>query len=177
MWSLKQLLYEKTKVRERDTSVTELKTMTSKHHVNKKGPKCYHCRRNGTAVYLMKKQKRIPGRIIQKRKHSSLGKCKRIQNSSEANSVIGLLTHHALLTNIGKSSWIVDSGTCHMCHHVRKFTNFKKLDIAEKITLGDGFSVEALGTGTIQLSISVLDGKYQRCRLYEILYAPKLPIT
>ena len=36
-------------------------------------------------------------------------------NVSEANSVIGLVTHHVLLTNIGKNDWIVDSGaTCKM---------------------------------------------------------------
>ena len=94
-------------------------------------------------------------------------------NGSEANSVIGLLSQHAI--DIEKSDWIVDSGAiCHMCHDMRKFINFKKLDITEDITLGDGFSVEALGIETIELNISVLDRKYERCRPYETLHAPKL---
>ena len=57
-----------------------------------------------------------------------------------------------------------------MCHDVRKFINFKKLEITEEITHGDGFVVEALGTGTIELNISVSDRKHQKCRLYETLF-------
>lgn len=31
------------------------------------------------------------------------------------------------------------------CYDVKKFINFRKLDVAQEISLGDGFSVEALG--------------------------------
>ena len=63
-----------------------------------------------------------------------------------------------------------------MCHDVNEFINFTKLDVAEDITLGDRHSAKALGKGTVELNMSVFDGKQQRCRLYETLYVPKQTI-
>ena len=83
---------------------------------------------------------------------------------------VGLLTHHALRSNVGKNNWIVDSGaTCHMCHDARSFINLKRLETAEEITLGDRYSVEALGIGTLELNVSVPGRNYQKCRLNETL--------
>lgn len=48
------------------------------------------------------------------------------------------------------------------------------LDAAEEITLRDGYSVEVLGIGTIEVNMKVLDGKWQKCMLYESLYVAKL---
>lgn len=42
-----RLLHEETKIKDRELNDTELKLMGSKHHVNKRGPKCYHCGKNG----------------------------------------------------------------------------------------------------------------------------------
>ena len=43
-WALvtERLLYEENKMREKQTGGAESKAMTSKHHINKKGPKCFH---------------------------------------------------------------------------------------------------------------------------------------
>ena len=42
-WSLvtERLLYEENKTRIKLTGGAESKAMTSKHHINKKGPKCF----------------------------------------------------------------------------------------------------------------------------------------
>ena len=44
-WALvtEWLLYEENKMREKQTGGAKSKAMTSKHHINKKGPKCFHC--------------------------------------------------------------------------------------------------------------------------------------
>ena len=48
-WALvtERLLYEENKMREKETCGAELKAMTSKHYINKKGPKCFHCGKCG----------------------------------------------------------------------------------------------------------------------------------
>ena len=51
----------------------------------------------------------------------------------------------------------MDSGAT--CQIVNKFINFTKLDGAGDVTLGVGHSVEASGIGTVELNVSVSDGK------------------
>ena len=48
-WALvtERLLYEENKMKEKQTGGAESKVMTSKHHINKKGPKCFHCSKFG----------------------------------------------------------------------------------------------------------------------------------
>ena len=48
-WALvtERLLYEENKMREKQTGGAESKAMTSKHYINKKGPKCFHCGKFG----------------------------------------------------------------------------------------------------------------------------------
>ena len=48
-WTLvtERLLYEENKMREKQTGSAESKAMASKHHINKKGPKCFHCGKFG----------------------------------------------------------------------------------------------------------------------------------
>ena len=43
-WALvtERLLYEENKMREKQTGGAESKAMTPEHHINKKGPKCFH---------------------------------------------------------------------------------------------------------------------------------------
>ena len=43
-WALvtERLLYEENKMRKKQTSGAKSKAMTSKHHINKKGSKCFH---------------------------------------------------------------------------------------------------------------------------------------
>ena len=178
-WALvtERLLYEENKMREKQTGGAESKAMTSKQHINKKGPKCFHCGKFGH----LKRNCRLLGEDSKEsvkrdypKKNAFLTKVERSCSKNE--DVVGLFAHHALTTiNNEKSSWIVDSGaTCHMCHDIDNFINMKKLDKAEDITLGDGHSVKAFGIGTVDLNVRVSDEKQQRCRLFETLYVPKL---
>ena len=181
-WALvtERLLYEENKMREKQTGGAESKAMTSKHHINKKGPKCFHCGKfwhlKCNCCLLGEDSKKRVKRNYPKKKAFLTKKTKVEPSCSKNEHVVGLFAHHALTTsNNEKSSWIVDSGaTCHMYHDIDKFINMKKLDKAEDITLDDGHSVKAFGIGTVDLNVRVSDEKQQKCRLFEILYVPKL---
>lgn len=60
------------------------------------------------------------------------------------------------LTASTLSDWIVDSGaTCHMCNEEELFVEIMELDESQKITVGDGISVEAVRKGTVELFMNV----------------------
>ena len=181
-WALvtERLLYEENKMQEKQTGGAESKAMTSKHHINKKGPKCFHCGKFGhlkcNCRLLGENSKESVKRDYTKKKALLMKKTKVEPSCSKNEHIVGLFAHHALITNNNeKRSWIVDSGAiCHMCYVIDKFIIMKKLDKAEDITLGDGHSVKAFGIGTVDLNVRISDEKQQRCRLFETLYVPKL---
>ena len=149
--------------------------MTSKQV--KRGPKSYHCGRNSHIKQDCEILHEDTKENYKKHSKKKAFFSKKVQSKSSGSEkdCVGLLTHHALISNVGKNNWIVNSrATCHMCHDARSFINLKRLEIAEEITLGDGYSVEALGIGTIELNVSVPGRNYHKCRLYETLYIPKL---
>ena len=162
-WTLvtEQLQYEENKMREKQTGGAESKAMTSEHHINKRGPKCFLCGRFGhlkrNCRLLGEDSKESVKRDNSKKKAFLTKKTKVEPSCSKKEHVDGLFAHHELTTNNNeKSSWIVDSGaTCHMWHDIDKFINMKKLDKAEDITLGDGHSVKAFGMGTIDLNVKL----------------------
>ena len=166
-------------MKEKQTGGAESKAI-SKHHINKKGPKYFHCGKFGhlkrNCRLLGEDSKESVKRDYPKKKAFLTKKTKVEPSCSKNEHVIGLFAHHALTTNNNeKSSWIVDSGAIrHMCHDIDKFINMKKLDKPEVITLGDGHSVKAFRIGTVDLNVRVSDEKQQRCRLFETLYIPKL---
>ena len=166
-------------MREKQTGGAESKATTSKHHINKKGPKCFHCGKFGHLkrnCRLLREDSKESVKRDYPKKKAFLTKKTKMGPSCSKNEHVGLFAHHALTTNNNeKSSWIVDSrATCHMWHDIDKFINMKKLDKAEDITVGDGHSVKAFGIATVDLNERISDEKQQRCRLFETLYVSKL---
>ena len=88
---------------------------------------------------------------------------------------IGLVLGHALTRSDTLSNWTVDSGaTCLVCNGKDLFIDITQLKEAQKITVGDGFSVEAIGRGTVELFINILNNEVQHCQLFDILYVPQM---
>ncbi len=101
---------------------------------------------------------------------------KKLSSSSDSESV-GLIVSHALAISSekGLNSWIVDSGaTCHMCNDKEMFVEFNNLEPSQEVTLGDGYSVEATGCGTVRLKMQLTDDKTKECKMSDVLYVPQL---
>lgn len=60
-----------------------------------------------------------------------------------------------------------------MSPHQGLFENFREFDKYEKVNLGDGFSLEAIGVGEVVLHVK-LNAQYQRAWLVDVLCVPKL---
>ena len=73
------------------------------------------------------------------------------------------------------NDWIVDSGEiCYMNNDDKLNFELCSLEQPLKVTLGDGYAVEATGRGTVTLKATSMDGQASRCKLHEVLYVPDL---
>ena len=97
--------------------------------------------------------------------------------SSSDDETIGRYACHALSVSSTKptGNWIVDSGaTCHMCADKTQFITLEELKKPLKVTLGDGFALQATGRGTVFLNIKFAEKKFNKCKLRDVLYVPDL---
>ena len=74
-------------------------------------------------------------------------------NKAKANKV-GLVACHVLGVREPANEWIIDSGaTCHICNSRGCFEEFRPLSQPQKVTLGDGRSLEAIGMGVVEVKL------------------------
>ena len=176
-----RLLYEETKIKTKENRSETKALMLSKQHTTKWRPRCYFCNEFGHIQRFCPKrcEETRDTRFRRDTNYSEGKSCNMMEvekdSSSSEENVVGLFVNDGSFIESKSGDWIVDSGSSsHMCFDFSKFVDFKNFDVSEKITLGDGYSVEALGKGTIELILRVSAGKQQRCNLYETLYVPNL---
>ena len=125
-----------------------------------RGPKCYNCHKFGHI------QKHCSERNKTRIKDKKLDfKPKRV----------GLISQHVLGSSEQVQQWVIDSGaTCHICNKQELFEEFHVLPKPQEITLGDDRTVQAIGTGIVELKLKLPGGESQIGRLSDVLYVPDL---
>ena len=69
----------------------------------------------------------------------------------------------------------MDSGaSSHMTPEKKLLTDYREFDKPEKVGLGDGRSVEAVGVGTVHLNMVFKVSDPKRAVVHKVLYVPKL---
>ena len=69
----------------------------------------------------------------------------------------------------------MDSGaSSHMTHQKEFLLDYREFATPEKVGIGDGRVVEALGIGNVRLSMQFKVSESKRATLHNVLYAPKL---
>ena len=61
-----------------------------------------------------------------------------------------------------------------MCNDRSVFVEFEYLETPLKVTLGDGYEVDAIGHGVVVINSVLPSGRSKRCRLHNVLYVPRL---
>ena len=88
---------------------------------------------------------------------------------------MGLFTCHVLGVRKPAETWIVDSGdTCHICNSKELIDDLQPLPKPQKVTLGDNHTVEAIGTGAVEVKLKLPSGESKIGRLSDVLYVPTL---
>ena len=76
---------------------------------------------------------------------------------------------------VPEDKWLVDSGAAsHMTPKREYFTEYQSFSAPEKVALGDGRVVEAVGAGTVQLNILFKVSNNKRAVMHDVLYVLKL---
>ena len=86
---------------------------------------------------------------------------------------------HAFITDDISSKttmkWLIDSGaSCHMTNDKDLFQEYNAYDSPEHVSLGDGRTVEAFGSGIIPIYMLLDNSRKQKSTFYDVLYVPKL---
>lgn len=173
-----RLLHEESKRKDKDTLETNVKAMTSNHGNPRKGPRCYHCGKIGHVKRyckeLTKKFERQTPSTYGKNRMKPQNVCTAEEEEDDDEEIISLVAENTLAVN-GKSNWIVDSGaTCHMCNEEELFEEISSLEIPQDITVGDGYSVQAIGKGTVTLEMNISENRNVVCKLSDVLFVPQL---
>jgi len=162
-----RLLREEQKLRDREEADDSKKLLMAK---GKKQFTCHYCKRPGHFKKDCRKFAQAQSSEKGGRHKNPPRQSKKEQQSSQD----AMLITNALVAK-SKDDWIVDSGaTCHMCNDRRMFTEFKQLGSSEKVTLGDGRSLDVAGEGTVDMDMLLNDGIRRGCSLMNVLYVPSL---
>ena len=71
--------------------------------------------------------------------------------------------------------WLVDSGaSCHMTWERNILTNFRRFEQRQKVSLGDGRTVDAVGIGDVHVNMQFKVSQPRKCVIYQVLYVPEL---
>ena len=71
--------------------------------------------------------------------------------------------------------WLVDSGaSSHMTREKELLSNYREFEKPEKVALGDGRMVEAMGVGNVRVIMVFKVSEPKRSVLHRVLYVPKL---
>ena len=101
-----------------------------------------------------------------------------LEKASDSESDSEALVTGNALTARSSDCWIIDSGaTSHMCNNKELFVDYRELTQPEKVTLGDGRSLDVVGKGTVELTMSLPNQETQRCKLMNTLYVPRLSVN
>ena len=73
-----------------------------------------------------------------------------------------------------RSDWIINSGaSCHMTREKDLFHEYKEL-LGSTVKLGDGRTVEAMGEGTVKVSVYCDDGNLHTLSMKNVFHVPEL---
>ena len=160
-----RLLREEQKLKDREEADDGKKLLVAK---SKKQFTCHYCKKPGHI-------KRDCRKFAQAQSGENAGKQRNPPrpNKKELSSD-AMLIGNAFVAR-SKSDWIVDSGaTSHMCNDQRMFTELRQLGSDEKVTLGDGSTLEVAGEGTVDVDMVLTDGTKRGCMLRKVMYVPEL---
>ena len=137
-----RFLHEEKKISGRDSVVpADEKAMTTKAKWSKKKLRCHYCRELG---HFKRDCPKLAERsqAEKTRKHKSNDVTEAV--ADDLSDGDAMVVSHSV--SVGASaSLIVDSGTCHMCSSRQLFAKYRCLQKSEKVKLGDGRCLKAVG--------------------------------
>ena len=162
-----RLLREEHKLKDREEADDSKKLLVAK---GRRPLTCHYCKKPGHFKKDCWKFAQAQGTEKSGKHKNPSRQSKREHQSSQDAMVIS----NALVAK-SRNDWIVDSGaTSHMCNNRNMFVELSQLGSGEKVTLGDGSSLDVAGEGTVDMDMILRDGTRRGCALKKVLYVPEL---
>ena len=128
----------------------------------RKPPKCWSCHEVGHIQCFCPKRK-------EKSQHRAEIIEDEIESSSDKEGAF------RASGEVPNDKWLIDSGaSSHMTPKREYFSTCRPFGIPEKVGLGDGRVVEAVGVGTIRLNMLFTVSNSKKAVMHDVLYVPKL---
>ena len=133
--------------------------------------KCYGCGDTGHfRNECPKKASMDKGKDKVKSRYHRAKAAEAIETESEGDDLF-----KATIGNETSNNWLIDSGaSCHMTNQRDGYTDFKEFEKPQKVSLGDGHKLDALGRGTVVVNMMIDNNKSTRAELTNALYVPDL---
>ena len=152
------------------------------------GPVCFYCGQTGHIKKFCeewkKKNEEEEKKGVDKKqneeasyfcKRGKTGKVGKFVQDSDSDSDIDCIALVSQVSTVEHTKqWIIDSAaSMHMCNNPRAMKNLKKLDITQRIKVGNGQYLEAKAEGTVKLEVNA-GNSIRKFKLGNVLLAPEL---
>ena len=141
--------------------------------LKRKPPKCWNCEEVGHIQRFCPKRKfQHRAKVIEDEvKSESDGEVESGPESSDGEGAFPA----SRSAEVPNDRWLVDSGaSSHMTPKREYFSEYKVFSTPEKVALGDGRVVEAVGVGTVRLTMLFKVSNSKNAVMYDVLHVPKL---
>lgn len=133
----------------------------------KRNLQCHHCGKNGHFRYECPERKKFGA-------HNAKAAEEEIASNADADDEMYLFRASTMHPKFA-CEWLVDSGaSCHMTRDRDAITNYQRFQKPEKVSLGDGHALDAVGKGRVTLSMLLRDGESKEEILMDVLHVPDL---
>ena len=134
---------------------------------------------SGTVLQEQKSKRKQEESAGKNSKHKANQVRSEIKSESDSDSsTVGVVTRSLLSVSTSDQStdaWLIDSGaTCHICNNRELFVQYEVFEKPQEISVGDGYMLQAIGSGIIALTLELSDHKTRKCKLHDVLYIPEL---
>ena len=135
--------------------------------------KCYQCGQPGHFRRdCPKRRQQDNGKAVHKARAAG-EKHLNPESESADEGVFAASVGSAGLPQMGR--WLIDSGaSSHMTSEKKILTSYCEFERPEKVGLGDGRTVDAVGVGNVYISMQLKECEPNECMIYKVLHVPKL---
>jgi len=138
-------------------------------------PRCYFCGQTGHFRRECPKRKGLSNYGKDHKASTAEELCPHEDERSEleVSDSVGAFT--ASMGPTQMDNWLVDSGaSSHMTWERNILTNYQEFRKEQKVSLGDGRTVDAVGMGDVHVNMKFKVSQSKRCVIYHVLYVPEL---